>query len=373
MAINFLQDLLDVFQLEDYPWLWEVFAVVLLTLIVSYFVRFLFSRLERQFKKTANKWDDAIFAAGRRPAFIMVWLMGASLVLDIIRAKSEAYIFTLIAPTREVLFIAILTWFLVRLVKRIEQQLIAGDSAESSVDEATVFALGKLLRTAVIITASLMMLQTLGFSISGVLAFGGVGGIAIGFAAKDLLANFFGGLMVYLDRPFIIGDWIRSPDRSIEGTVEDIGWRQTRIRTFDSRPLYVPNSTFAQITVENPSRMLNRRIYETIGLRYDDADKVGTIVEEVKAYLLANEDIDTDKTLMVNFNAFAASSLEFFIYTFTKTTNWVEYHKIKQQVLLEVLAIIAKHDADIAYPTTTLKVGPLQLEQQAALTASQSE
>ncbi|MCR8921922.1 mechanosensitive ion channel family protein [Dasania sp. GY-MA-18] len=372
MDKEFLQTVLGLFQSDDFPWLWEVFVVVLLTLFASYLVRFLFARLEQQFKKTANKWDDAIFAAGRKPAFLMVWLLGASLVLDILRAKSEAYIFTIVAPAREVLVIILLTWFLVRLVKRIEQQLIAEEGTETPVDEATIFALGKLFRTAIIITASLMVLQTMGFSISGVLAFGGVGGIAIGFAAKDLLANFFGGLMVYLDRPFIIGDWIRSPDKQIEGTVEYIGWRQTRIRTFDQRPLYVPNSTFTQIAVENPSRMLNRRINETIGLRYDDADKVGAIVADVKEYLLANEDIDTEKTLMVNFNAFAASSLDFFIYTFTKTTNWVEYHKIKQQVLLDILAIIDKHGADIAYPTSTLKVDPLQIAQQAALSDSQS-
>ena len=95
------------------------------------------------------------------------------------------------------------------------------------------------------------------------------------FAAKDLLANFFGGLTIYLDRPFAVGDWIRSPDREIEGTVERIGWRLTLIRTFDKRPLYIPNAVFTTIAVENPSRMHNRRIYETIGIRYDDAPENG--------------------------------------------------------------------------------------------------
>ena len=80
-------------------------------------------------------------------------------------------------------------------------------------------------------------------------------------------------MFVYLDRPFAVGDWVRSPDREIEGTVENIGWRVTRIRTFDKRPLYIPNSIFSQIAVENPSRMSNRRIKETIGIRYDDASK----------------------------------------------------------------------------------------------------
>ena len=92
-------------------------------------------------------------------------------------------------------------------------------------DETTVTAIAKLARVSIVITAALMAMQTLGISISGVLAFGGIGGIAVGFAAKDLLANFFGGLVIYLDRPFKVGDWIRSPDRDIEGTVVKIGWR----------------------------------------------------------------------------------------------------------------------------------------------------
>ncbi|MEX2506104.1 MAG: mechanosensitive ion channel family protein, partial [Pseudohongiellaceae bacterium] len=200
----------------------------------------------------------------------------------------------------------------------------------------------------------LVALPTMGLDITALLAAGGVGGIAIGFAAKDLLANFFGGLMIYLDRPFAIGDWIRSPDRNIEGTVENIGWRLTLVRTFDKRPLYVPNSVFTNIALENPSRMLNRRINENIGIRYRDADKMGVIVKDVREMLQNHKDIDTRQTLMVNFNKYAASSLEFFIYTFTKTTVWTEYHKIKEDVMLKIVEIVHKHDADFAFPTTTV-------------------
>src|SRR5690606_7863144 len=151
--------------------------------------------------------------------------------------------------------------------------------------ETTVRAIGKLLRATVIITAGLIVLQLFGYSISGVLAFGGIGGIAVGFAAKDLLANFFGGLMIYLDRPFAVGDWIRSPDREVEGTVEYIGWRLSRIRTFDQRPLYVPNSVFMNIAVQNPSRMTNRRIFENVGIRYEDGDKMAAIIDNVRTML----------------------------------------------------------------------------------------
>jgi MscS family membrane protein len=257
---------------------------------------------------------------------------------------------------RSLLFIALLAWFLIRVIKQVEQRLTSPEYTSDPVDTTTVLALGKLVRVAVFITSGLVIMQTMGYSISGVLAFGGVGGIAVGFAAKDLLANFFGGLMIYLDRPFSVGDWIRSPDQEIEGTVEDIGWRQTRIRTFDKRPLYIPNATFSHISVENPSRMLNRRIKETIGVRYDDAAVLPLILDDVEGMLRAHPDIDTSQTLMVNFNSFGPSSLDFFIYTFTRTTNWIEYHAIKQRILLTILDIIIGHGADVAFPTTTIKV-----------------
>ena len=200
-----------------------------------------------------------------------------------------------------------------------------------------------------------MILQSVGVSISGLLAFGGIGGIAVGFAAKDLLANFFGGLSIYLDRPFTIGDWIRSPDKEIEGTVEEIGWRMTCIRTFDQRPLYVPNAIFSQISIQNPSRMRNRRIYETVGIRYDDAHSMEAIVADVRQMLEGHEAIDLNRTLIVNFVSFGASSLDFFVYAFTKTINWVEFHAIKQDVMLKILDIIDSHGAEVAFPTHTLQ------------------
>jgi MscS family membrane protein len=348
--------------LNAYPWLLEVFVVILGTLVCSYTASFLFARLAKRLERTVNLWDDALLNAARKPAFCLIWLMGFSWVVEILVAKSDAAIFSSLVAVRQLFVIALLVWFLIRLIRQVESRLVSDEYTSDPMDPTTVSALGKLIRLTIILTALLVVMQTLGYSISGVLAFGGVGGIAVGFAAKDLLSNFFGGLMIYLDRPFAVGDWVRSPDQEIEGTVEHIGWRQTRIRTFDKRPLYVPNSTFTHISVENPSRMSNRRIYETIGVRYDDADKVADIVAAVKAMLQQHPDIDQQQTLIVNFNAFAASSLDFFVYTFTKTVNWIEYHEVKQRVLLQILAIIDEHGADIAFPTSTIKLAdPIEM------------
>ena len=347
-------------------WIVQVFVVVLVMLIVNFIQKRALNRVLAKTRLTRNLWDDAFVGALRRPLSLLIWVVGLTLAADIVSEHEPAALFDVVPAIRDVGVIVSIVWFLVRFISAAEKNVIKlGKGKEDAMDETTVVAIGKLLRLSVVITGALVILQTLGFSISGVLAFGGIGGIAVGFAAKDLLANFFGGLMIYLDRPFSVGDWIRSPDKSIEGTVENIGWRLTRIRTFDKRPLYVPNSVFTSIAVENPSRMTNRRIYETIGIRYDDADKMEKIINDVVEMLKQHDEIDTSQTLIVNFNSFAPSSLDFFVYTFTRTTNWIRFHEIKQDVLLKILNIIEGHGAEMAFPTSTLHVDSMPELQEA--------
>ena len=353
-------------------WILEIFIVIFAALLAKMLLGRFFNHLAQRFEKTDNPWDDTLLDAARRPAGFLVWAMGLFWSLEIVRQQSDSNLFEVIEPARRVVVIGLLAWFLVRLIRGTEEVLVTARPGKKPMDHTTARAIGKLLRASTMITAALVVLQTLGFSISGVLAFGGIGGIAVGFAAKDMLANFFGAMVVYLDRPFVVGDWIRSPDQEIEGTVEDIGWRVTRIRTFDQRPLYVPNATFLSISVENPSRMKNRRIYETIGIRYADIEAMPSIVRDVTEMLHGHPELEThSRTLIVNFNSYGPSSLDFFIYTFTKTTQWVKFHEIKQDVLLQVYDIIRRHGADIAFPTTTVHFGdPLQIERRRPETGS---
>jgi MscS family membrane protein len=295
----------------------------------------------------------------RKPATVLIWVVGIAFAAKVLHQNTESVILESVPTVRDIAVILCVGWFLQRFIARVEANLLKRSPEPEDgkqIDQTTINAIGKLLRISVMITIGLIILQQLGFSISGVLAFGGIGGVAIGFAAKELLSNFFGALMIYMDRPFAVGDWIRSPDRNIEGTVVDIGWRITTISTFDKRPLYVPNSTFTSIAVENPSRMSHRRINEIIGVRYDDGGRLPAIVADVKAMLRAHKEIDQDETLMVNFDKFALSSLDFFIYTFTRTTNWVRYHEVKQDVLFQIMQIIEQHGAEVAFPTSTIHV-----------------
>ena len=234
--------------------------------------------------------------------------------------------------------------------------LLQKKQIEKGADPTSARIITRVFKITIIFMLILLFGEKLGMSLSGLMAFGGIGGIAIAMASKDILSNLFSGIMLYFDRPFNIGDWISSPDREIEGTVAEIGWRLTKIITFDHRPLYIPNSLFSTMSLVNPGRMTNRRIKTELSLRYEDADKVGAIVKDIKAMLLSNHHIDTKQTLLVNFNEFSDSSLKIMIYCFTKTTKWAEWLDIQQEVYLEMIAIVKKHGADFAYPTQTVYV-----------------
>lgn len=345
--MDWWQDLIQ----QNYDWMWEAGLALLITLIIALAWRSFRKRISSVISKSKNRWDDIALDAFGVPINWLIVIVGGSWFADITARHYSAEIIDSIPIARQLAALVVIAWGVWRLISGIEaKQLDKGN------DPTTVQLVGKVTKLTLTVLIVLPIFQILGISISGMLAFGGMGGLIVGMAAKDLLANFFGSIMIYLDRPFKVGDWIRSPDRNIEGTVEKIGFRLTVIRTFDKRPLYVPNSVFTNIAVENPSRMKNRRIKETIGVRYDDAKKLPLILDDVRDMLIQHEDIDDSQTLIVNFNSFAASSLDFFIYTFTKTTNWVEYHHIKQDVMLQVLDIIHKHEADCAFPTQTLHI-----------------
>lgn len=332
------------------------FVLVLATTFAAHYAaRRALRRAENISSRTDNILDDALISAARRPLPVLIWLAGLSFALHFVHRPTGEQLHDVLNPARYIAVVLCIAWFLFALIRELADNVVAARTQSGEeVDRTTVDGLSKISRIMVVVVAALAVLQTLGFSISGVLAFGGMGGIAVGFAAKDLLANLFGGLMVHLDRPFNVSETIRSPDRQIEGQVEYIGWRQTRIRALDMSLIYVPNSLFTSIVVENPSRMSHRRIREVIGLRYEDIGKMSAIVSDVNAMLLAHPELDNAQTRVVAFNQFADSSLDFFIHCFTLTSDFARFHEIKQDVLLKTAAIIASHQAQIAFPTRTV-------------------
>ena len=335
-------------------WLIKFVLIIFIIIFINISTRVILSTLKKQFSKTNNIWDDCIIDSIYKPFTILIWILGIVFTLEAFNSDFKIFNISndfLINLKRAGIILSI-ALFLNNLSRNFQFAIIKNNKTKNiDVDEATYEAITKIIRLSIIVTSGLIILQTFGFSISGVLAFGGIGGVAVGFAAKDMLANFFGGLMIYLDRPFRKGYWIRSPDRELEGTVENIGWRQTSIRNFRKNVIYIPNSVFMNIIVENPSRMTHRRIREVIGLRYKDLPKMLSIVEDVKTMISNHSDIDHNQTTIVNFDSYNDSSIDFFIITYADTTEWARYHEIKQDVLMKIGEIIEKNNAEIAFPT----------------------
>ena len=340
-------------------WVMQAFVIILVALLLEFVYRLFINRLGRLAEKTSHNWDDAVVYAGKRPVSLLIWWQGIVMAARVAAPHTDALGFDpgFLGVMQQLGLVIAATWFFFRLTTGFEKAFVAARRRRNeSVDITTVSVLGRIVRIAVLLTGALTILSILDIPISGFLAAGGVGGIAVGLAARDLLANFFGGFMLFLDRPLSVGDWVRSPDQEIEGVVEKIGWRMTTIRKFDKRPMYVPNATFTTITVENPSRMTHRQIFEHVGIRYDDFAKTRQIVDEIRDYIHDHPDLDTTQTTMVHFNVFGPHSLDIMIYCFTKTVVWTEYHQVREEVLINIGEIIQRNGAEIAFPTRTLKL-----------------
>lgn len=337
-------------------WVVPTLIIFVLTIASHYIVSKVYRYLTPKVEKSHLNWDAALLRALFLPFKSLIWIVSLSLIIQILGFHFEAVAFSsYFTPLRNFFLILILLWFALRFIKNMETDYVRGQKKRKKpYDKTTVRAVCQISRIAVIVLATLIYLQSRNINLSAVLAFGGAGGIVVGLAAKDLLSNFFGGLMIYLDRPFSVGDWIRSPDREIEGRVEHIGWRLTRIITFEKRPLYVPNSIFSTVSVENPSRMSHRRIKTTIGIRYDDALKVRNIVKDIEEMIRNHLEIDSSQEVIVRFDDFGPFSLNLLIYAFTKATEKALYLQVKQDIYLKAIDIIEKSGARCAFPTTTV-------------------
>jgi MscS family membrane protein len=284
-------------------------------------------------------------------------MLGITHIIILLNIFLQLELIKAIAAVRTIGVIVSILWFALSLISEFEEYWSNGTaSTTSKLDKTTVSALSKILRITAFVISGLIILETLGFSISGMLAFGGVGGIAVSFASKDMLANFFGAFMIYLDKPFKVGDWIRVPEKDIEGYVEKIGLRCTVVRTMDKRPLYVPNSIFSVASIENPSRMSHRKINEEIALRHEDLHLIPDITEEVTKMLKEHPLIDKKQAIVVSLNSLAYASANIMVYAFTRAIETEDYYKVKHDIMLRIAAIIDKYEAKMTQASYVLQL-----------------
>jgi len=336
-------------------WLYEILLILIATLIFNKFSRDLLKKFHRKFVRNHNLFSKILIQSIKNPVFTLIPLIALTLCCEIVYKEFSLNILSYSAIIRKIILVIGIAWSIINFIKKVQNLYIEKISNNTSkLDRATVDGITIILIILTYIVSALSILQILGFNITGFLALGGVGGIVIGFASKDLLSNLFGGLVIYLDKPFCVDELIKCPEKNIEGFVVKIGWRQTEIRNFEKVPIYIPNSLFLDTMVENVSRMTHRRITEIVGVRYEDVNKVDKIVDEIKYYLHNNQNIDQNETKLVAFNKFSASSIDISISCYTSNTDWLEFNKIRQEILLKISEIIDKNQAEIAFPTSTI-------------------
>jgi len=220
------------------------------------------------------------------------------------------------------------------------------------------------LRFVVFVLAGILLVQNLGYQVSSLIAGLGIGGLAVALAAQDTLANVFGTVVMLTDRPFQVGDWVLIGE--VEGTVEQIGFRSTRVRTWGKSLVVVPNKLLTSQSIENWSAMPKRRVKQTLSLTYSTTpEQMQAFVDRVRALLAGDAAVDPE-FFMVQFTDFGASSLDVLVYYFTRTTAWAEYLAERQRINLEFMRIAREVGVDFAFPTRTLHFGDaLRMESEA--------
>ncbi|MBL6970088.1 MAG: mechanosensitive ion channel family protein [Campylobacterales bacterium] len=245
------------------------------------------------------------------------------------------------------IFILAVVWALHKLILPLYQAI---DKEQSSLEKLII----KIVKIIILVIGGVTILQEWGYNVTGFIASLGLLGMAFALAAKDTVANLFGSFVIFTDKPFKVGDWIKTPD--VEGTIEHIDIRSTKIRTFAQALVTVPNAVLANSAIINWSQMGKRRIKMKLGLTYDtDAKTMQTIVSQIKDMLKNHPDIHQD-TIYIYFTEFDNSSLNIFCYYFTNTTVWGDYMAVKEDTNLKIMEIIEKNNANFAFPSQSLYI-----------------
>ncbi|MFQ5355489.1 MAG: mechanosensitive ion channel family protein [Mariprofundaceae bacterium] len=320
--------------------------------------------------RTATELDNLLLEAAEKPASWLIFIIGIIATVHILNPPIEIFpMLDLADQLGRIISISLGIWFLWRLTDGLAVYFKArAAKTETSLDDQLVPFIAKTLKIFIVITGVLVVAQNLGYSITGLIASLGIGGIAIAMAAKDTIANIFGSIMILIDRPFTVGDWIKTSE--FEGVVEEVGFRSTRIRTFAKTLVNVPNSSLANMVIDNIHAMPKRRIKMRIGITYSTTPaRMQAAIEGIEKILCEHPGVDQDFSL-VKFDEFEDCSLSIFLYYFSKSTKWAEYLQVRQEVNLQIMELLESLELEFAFPTRTVH---LEQQEQAASLVSKKK
>ncbi|NPA51983.1 MAG: mechanosensitive ion channel family protein [Aquificae bacterium] len=341
-----------------YKWALALSVFFLFLLFRKLFSLFVIKSLKILVSRTKTRFDDKFLKLIESPIRFLFIVFGFWFAIDILGVEND-----LTKHFVRSLFIVSIFWFFYNAIYVFSEEInrFSQKFGQDLSKEIASF-ITKTLKAFVVILALVAILQEWGINVSALIASMGLGGLALALAAKDTAANLFGGLSILADKIFKIGDWVKVTN-DIEGIVEDIGLRTTKIRTFEKSVLTVPNQLIANSAVENFSRRDVRRIKMVVGVVYDTPkETLEKIVKEIRQMLQNHPRIAKNQTLLVYFDEFGDSSLNIFIYCFSNTANWEEWLAIKEDVMLKIMEIVEKNGSSFAFPSRSLYIEKLPEE-----------
>ena len=335
-----------------FNWQW---AGILLAIFVGLLLKLIAQQIVELFKKVAGGskqlWDDMIVDAVERPIGLIVATLFWFVAIKTLRFEGVAL--NVLTIVNQAVFSFALIWLVYRLTNVATHYLQKfTTTTDFPLDDQLVPLINRALRLFVVVFGVLIAIQNMGVNVVSLLAGLGLGGLAFALAARDTAANLFGSIMILWDQPFKAGDWIKAG--GAEGTVEEIGFRSTRIRTFYTSVISVPNSVLANAEIDNMGQRLARRLYTVLGVTYDTPpEKLEAFMEGIKNIIKANPWTKKDGFHVV-FNNYGGSSLDVMIYCFLETADWAGELIAKNNIYLEILRLAHELEVSFAFPSQSL-------------------
>jgi len=335
-------------------WIFQIFITLLVLILIDLIFKLIIKALH---KKHIGKehWKSQLDYILLNPVKLILLIIAIYFIYEVLAIRfgfSESLKY--ITPWRNVALCISVAWIIMRWKKEIQKAVVSKLSKKKrALDQPAIDFIGKIFTMSFVFVVGLVILSILGIDIMPLVAFGGIGAAAIGFAAKDMIANFFGGMMLHITRPAIKGDLIDIPEKNILAVIEQIGWYMTAMKDLSQTPIYIPNSIFATASIKNLSRISHRRIEETFSLAYEDSNVIPKVLDDIRRYLYSREDIDHKLQLNVNVQKFADYSVEIYLRCYVLETRFELFLQIKQEVFLEIKKILDKHGIKIPYPIMT--------------------
>jgi len=317
------------------------------------FARFIIRRLNKLVNKTSNKIDNTVVDVIEGPLKFLPIVLGFFIATSYIKLSIEVQDFVdLVNRTLITIFIF---WLLHQLVIPFSFVI---KNFEDKISKPLVNWTLKGLEIIIIILGIVAVLELWGIKVGPVIAGLGLFGVAVALGAQDLFKNLISGIMILMEKRFTIGDVILVSNE-VEGVVEQIGFRSTLVRRFDSTPVMIPNYKFAEQSVTNYSRRHHRRIRWLIGLEYKTSiDQLKQIRDEITTLINNNKDFakNENSSFFVRIDSFSDSSIDMLVQAFTVTNDWSTFLKIKEELAVSIMKIVETNKAGFAFPSQSLYV-----------------